>query len=77
MNAVTADANRHVLDFLFAVRTYLDHSERRAKHEADPDVADDFKRLTGKFYDEIFSFRFMYRLRNFAQHCGMPVPARA
>jgi hypothetical protein len=33
----------------------------------------EFKNACSREYDKRFAYRFMYRLRNYAQHCGMPL----
>lgn len=32
-----------------------------------------FKTLTGNVYDSSISYRFMYKMRNYVQHCGLPI----
>jgi hypothetical protein len=32
-----------------------------------------FKQACGDAYDSCLSYRFLYKLRNYAQHCGMPI----
>ncbi|MBI5402903.1 MAG: hypothetical protein HY959_05855 [Ignavibacteriae bacterium] len=68
------DLNRLILNFLSSVRTYLDHTETRFKREfgAKSDEILLFKKETGEAYDNYFSYRFLYKLRNFSQHCGLP-----
>ncbi|WP_037319402.1 hypothetical protein [Salegentibacter sp. Hel_I_6] len=68
------DLNRHILNCLFAIRTYQDHVETRLKREFG-DESDEyslFKNLTSRCYDENFSYRFLTKLRNYSQHCGLP-----
>ncbi|OWK35215.1 hypothetical protein [Fimbriiglobus ruber] len=67
--------NQRVLNFLSSMRTYLDHTETRLKRiygDNSTQVAD-FKDATAKEYDGHFSYRFIYKLRNYTQHCGMPL----
>jgi hypothetical protein len=68
------EINRLILNLLSSIRTYLDHTETRFKREYG--LASDefkiFKTETSKTYDENFSYRFLYKLRNYSQHCGLP-----
>ncbi len=65
--------NRVMLNFLGMVRVYLDHTETRIKRSYGEDHAKLFKAATSREYDGLFAYRFLYKLRNYAQHCGMPV----
>ncbi|MFD3219200.1 hypothetical protein [Bacillus sp. BR_7a] len=75
MNAIMLSINRRVLNYLSTFRTYLDHAERFLKHEfgRESEQVKRFKEITAKEYDDYFAYRFLYKLRNFSQHCGMPV----
>lgn len=67
--------NRLLLEFLTAVRAYLDHWETYLKREygkGSPEVIR-FKQATKKEYDGVFAYRFIYELRNYTQHCEMPI----
>lgn len=69
------NTNRYLLNYLFSFRTYIDHLETFIKREYGKDSREinEFKALTGKLYDENFAYRFFYKLRNYAQHCGLPI----
>ena len=71
------DINRLILNFLSSIRTYLDHTETRLKKQYGKDSSEFkiFKEKTSYAYDNNFSYRFLYKLRNFAQHCGLPASA--
>lgn len=67
--------NRLLLNLLSMARTYLDHAEttlNRRYGESSPEL-NNFKTATSRAYDDSFAYRFLYKLRNYAQHCGMPV----
>jgi hypothetical protein len=68
------DLNRLILNLLSSIRTYLDHTETRLKREYG--VTSDewllFKQKTSHAYDKYFEYRFLYKLRNYSQHCGLP-----
>lgn len=75
MERILMDINRLLLNFLSAFRTLLDHMEYTLKKNYG-DESEDFKKfkdLCSEQYDQYFSYRFLYKLRNYAQHCGMPV----
>lgn len=69
------DVNRRILNLLTTVRTFLDLTERRLKHRygSDSDRVSAFRLQTAGAFDTSFSYRFLYKLRNFVQHCGLPV----
>lgn len=68
------DINRLILNYLSSIRTYLDHSETRLKrnHKSDSNLLKIFKDETSNAYDNQFAYRFLYKLRNYSQHCGLP-----
>jgi hypothetical protein len=75
MEKMVLNINRHLLNFLSAVRTFLDHTETKLKkhYGSDSHRYKRFKDACSQAYDTNFSYRFLYRLRNFAQHCGLPL----
>lgn len=68
------DANKLMLRFLGGVRTFLDHTQTTIsrRYGASSDELKYWKRLTAEQFDNFFSYRFLYKLRNYTQHCGMP-----
>lgn len=75
LTAVQLNVNRRLANFLSSARLFLDHTELRLKRrygKRSPEV-EAFKSATSNAYDGVFAYRFFYRLRNYAQHCGMPV----
>jgi hypothetical protein len=72
---LTRDVNRALFHYLASVRLYLDHTQtrlsRRYGDTSEPYIA--FKRSTGREYDSLVAYRVLYHLRNFIQHCGMPI----
>lgn len=67
--------NRCVMNLLSSIRSYLDYTElniKRRHGEASLNWAN-FKQYTSEAYDGSFSYRFLYKFRNFAQHCGLPL----
>lgn len=71
---VFMDLNRLILNLLSSIRTFLDHTETRFKREfgASSEEVKLFKEITSAAYDDHFSYRFLYKLRNYSQHCGLP-----
>ncbi len=69
------DVNRHFLNFLASLRQLLDHTETRLKRDyaETPEVFEVFRKRTVAAFDGVFAYRFLYKLRNFSQHCGAPV----
>ncbi|MDF2083773.1 hypothetical protein [Bacillus pseudomycoides] len=72
---IMLDISRRVLNYLSTFRTYLDHAEYLLKKEygKNSEQVKKFKEVCSKEYDNYFAYRFLYRLRNYSQHCGMPV----
>jgi len=66
------ETNRHIVNFLSTKRMFLDHADRRLKHDFGERAAADFEKLTNVAYDDSFAYRFCQQLRNFVQHRGMP-----
>lgn len=67
--------NRHLLNYLSSIRTFLDHTQTKLK-KSYGDQSDRFRRFKdacSKSYDDNFSYRFLTKLRNYSQHCGMPL----
>ncbi|MGG3798623.1 hypothetical protein [Metabacillus fastidiosus] len=63
------------MNFLSICRTYLDHTETSLKRKfgAESEQFKNFKTACSYEYDNCFAYRFLYKLRNYSQHCGVPV----
>lgn len=74
-NDMVVKVNLRILNLLSAIRTYLDHTETRLKRTYGKTSTQyqKFKDATAKAFDGHFSYRFIYKLRNYTQHCGMPL----
>lgn len=72
---LSVEANRHVLNVLSSFRMYLDHVETDVKRSfgGDSPEARLFAEACSKQYDSNPSYGFVYKLRNYTQHCGLPV----
>jgi hypothetical protein len=67
--------NRCLLNLLSSVRTYLDYTEMnlsRKYGDASQSFLN-FKRYCSDAFDGHFSYRFLSKLRNYSQHCGLPI----
>jgi hypothetical protein len=69
-----AEVNRHLMNFLFSFRSFLDHSETHFAHaDASGTWKQRFKECTSACYDTVFAYRLLYEFRNYVQHCGLPL----
>ncbi|MCP3025986.1 hypothetical protein [Halobacillus sp. A5] len=64
---------RLINNFLSAYKGFIDHWETYIKRKKSKNFLDLFEKSISKIYDENFEYRFIYNLRNFAQHNGNPV----
>jgi len=69
--------NRRLLNLLSSIRTYLDHTDRRLSRTYGKKSAErsSFEEATAQAYDRSFAYRFLYTLRNVAQHTMIPMGA--
>lgn len=74
LDAFGHEVNINLLNFMMSARTFLDHMETFIKREYGKDSGEIglFKKLAAAEFDSKFSYKFMYKLRNYVQHCGMP-----
>jgi hypothetical protein len=74
LDAFGHEINVTLLNMMMSARTFLDHMETFVKREYGKESIEVklFKSLTAKEFDNTFSYKFMYKLRNYVQHCGMP-----
>ncbi|MDE0437653.1 MAG: hypothetical protein OXJ36_04560 [bacterium] len=65
-----------VLNFLAAMRMFLDQSECELKRLDKVDNGNRYfawKSACSSEYDDYFAYRFLYRFRNYVQHVGLPL----
>lgn len=65
-----------IVNFLTAMRMFLDQSEAELKRLDDEDNGNRFsawKTICSAEYDEFFAYRFLYKFRNYVQHIGLPL----
>jgi len=74
LDAFGHEVNITLLNLMMSARTFLDHMETSINREHGKESSEFklFKSLTAKEFDDKFSYKFMYKLRNYVQHCGMP-----
>lgn len=67
--------NRCLMNFLASVRSYLDYIELNVKRKYGKTSSNamKFKKYCSEAYDNSFSYRFLYKFRNYAQHCSLPL----
>lgn len=66
--------NTLTLNYLSSFRMFIDHHETTLERSSDPanNLYNQFKERTAYHYDRYFSYRFLWNLRNYIQHCGLP-----
>jgi len=64
------EINRKIINYLSSSRTFIDYLSKILKKQKKGNVLKNF--LT-KIYDDNFSYRFYYKLRNYSQHIGLPL----
>ncbi len=72
---INVNVNRCFLNFLSSTRSYLDFMETLLKRrfKNDPNMYEYFRTSTNEEHANSFSYRFMYKLRDYSQHCGFPI----
>ncbi len=70
-----SNVNRLFLNYLSSIRTFLDHIETHINRTFGENSKEftEFKKMLSIFYDNSFAYRFFYELRNYSQHCGLPI----
>ena len=75
---ITVSATATVLNYLSAMRMYLDQSEAKLRRSDKADNGgrfDEWRLACEREYDDYFAYRFLYRFRNYVQHVGLPLTA--
>ncbi|MBO9541578.1 hypothetical protein J7643_13400 [bacterium] len=75
MDRIVIETNRLALNLLTSIRSFLHHTETRLNREFGNDSKQlkQFKASCSREYENHFSYRFLNGLRNYAQHCGLPI----
>ncbi|MFB6730318.1 hypothetical protein ACFCVW_17525, partial [Bacillus mobilis] len=64
---------RAINNYLSSYKAFLDRWETFIKRHGSPEFIDYFKGSVSTVYDNYFEYRFIYNLRNYAQHAGFPI----
>ncbi len=74
MDKFSFDTSRYFLNYLTAMRVFLDHVETRLKKKFGKGSleVERFKVVTAEQFDSRISNRLFYKLRDYTQHCGLP-----
>ncbi|WP_042353062.1 hypothetical protein [Bacillus massiliigorillae] len=67
------ESNRLFMNYLSILRTYDDHISSALSKTFNSQVKEEFKSFLSKMYDQFYTYRFIVRLRNFAQHFDLPI----
>lgn len=72
---IELEVNRRLLNYLTAMRLFLDQTETRLKRRYGQDSSEvrAFLDRCKKAFDSKFGYRFLYKLRNFGQHQALPI----
>ncbi len=75
LNEIYLNTNRLLLNYLSSIRTFLDHSAHFISQAMgkDSDRFSEYNKMTNYFFDNSFAYRFLYKLRNYAQHISLPI----
>ena len=69
MGEAVIETTGSAMDWLGSFRSYIDYMSRSSTG----DSRSRFKDRCSTEYDDSFSYRFTWHLRNYAQHCGIPL----
>ena len=74
LHEVIINWNTFTLNYLDSFRLFNDHHEATLERKDDPvqSTYAKFKERTAIHYDKYFSYRFLWHLRDYIQHCGLP-----
>jgi hypothetical protein len=72
---VTIEINRNLLNYLATQNSYLDHTEKYLKNIFGENSIEfeEYKKRQSSFFDNYFSYRFFYNLRNYSIHYGYSI----
>lgn len=62
-----------IKNYLASYKSYIDGMETLISRSFSNEIYEKFKKFQNKTFDENFNYRFIYNLRNYAQHCGSPI----
>ncbi|MEV5718676.1 hypothetical protein AB0L41_32720 [Amycolatopsis mediterranei] len=64
-----------IVNWLTSMRLFLDHEETDLKRKfgKESSMIERFKKATSRAFDDQIGYRFATKLRNYVQHCGLPL----
>lgn len=67
--------NRFLINYLSSTKMFIEHTEKKIDkiYGEDSEEFIRWKKATAEEYDKHFSYRFLYQLRNYTQHYGLPL----
>ena len=65
-------ANKFLMDYLSFFKMFIDITSKNVK-KIHKEEFDEFQKYSSKLYDDLFGYRFICRLRNYAIHRAMPL----
>lgn len=77
LELASLEINRHVLNYLASQNAFLDHSFKflSKKFGSKSNESKRFTKMTNDLFADHFSYRFLYKLRNFTVHLGFSLCA--
>jgi hypothetical protein len=74
LDEISADFSRLLLNLMSMFRSLLDHTDTSLTRESGTNSTEysRWKNCLSNEFDSVFAYRFFYKLRNYAQHVGMP-----
>ncbi|MDV2493964.1 hypothetical protein CMU02_14700 [Elizabethkingia anophelis] len=77
LELASLEINRHILNYLASQNAFLDHSFKflSKKFGSNSDESQRFTKMTNDLFADHFSYRFLYKLRNFTVHLGFSLCA--
>jgi hypothetical protein len=72
---ITEPVMSQIVNWLTSVRLYLDHTETHLKRRYGDQSAEwkAFSESCSEAFDNHLGYRFVYKFRNYVQHCGLPL----
>jgi hypothetical protein len=75
MKDAAQEMNRLLLNYLSSLKTFLDHLNTRYSHSPlkEHQYLSTFNNICSTCFDTSFHYRFFLKLRDYVQHCSLPV----
>ncbi len=69
---VSLELGRLLLNYLASIKLFLEFNKTNFEKKS-PECFEEFERIRREAYDNTFGFRFLSKLRDYVQHCGLPI----